>query len=168
MTTLMEWEEPQSVIDFEWQSKYAPQIKGLQRTGIASTLILGVPLIWATLHWAPSAIGYTLFGLAGAGLFFPFSLSSQLWPYKFGRRCQIGGKKLYKSYGSLKFSGYDGKPFKWSEVQKYEFCDHPKLPHVRCLVFSLKGYKQAVVFNFSPEEINEQQLQAILREYLPS
>jgi hypothetical protein len=79
MTTLMKWEEPQSVIDFEWRSKYAPQIKAIQRTGIVSTVILGVPLIWVTFHWAPSAIGYTLFGLVGAGLVFPFSLLGQLW-----------------------------------------------------------------------------------------
>lgn len=84
----------------------------------------------------------------------------QLWPYKFGRRCQIGDKVLSKSYGYANYylSGWEKRPFKWRVIKAYEFVNHPQLPQIRRLVFSLKGHEPEAVFNFSPEEVNEEHL----------
>ena len=166
MSTLIKWEEPQSVIDHEWQNKYVPQVKTIQRICFTTTLILSVPLLWVTFTWARSELGYTLLGLVTTGCLLPAGLWFKIWPYKLGRRCEIGSEKIHKLYGSVKYWGYDVCPFKWREVQKYEFLAHPHLPQVRCLIFSLKGSKPDAVFNFSLEEVDEQQLQAILRKYL--
>jgi len=177
MSTLIKWEEPQSVIDFEWQNKYAPQIKAIWRTCVVTTLILSVPALSVVFLWARFALYSTILGLIGTGFIFP-CISLPLWLYKFGSRCRIGEKVLSRSCGPDNYflSGYDGRPFKWTEIQKYEFVDHPDLPEIRRLVFSLKArrdeaffnkrYERKAIFNFTPEEVSEQQLQAILHEHL--
>jgi len=168
MSTLIVWEEPQAVIDFEWRNTYAPEIKILLRTCILTTLVLSVPSLTAVFLWARFALNITLWGLFGTGAMLPVSLSLPTWLYKFGRRCKIGEKVLSKSFGKANYflSGYENHPFKWKQIQKYEFADHPDLPQIRRLIFSLKGSRRNVIFNFSPEEVDEQYFQAILNKHL--
>lgn len=177
MSTLMKWEEPQSVVDFEWQNKDSPQIKAIWRTCVVTTLILGVPALSTVFLLAHFALYSTILGLVGTGVILP-GISFPLWIRKFGRRCQIGDRVLSKSFGPDNYylSGFEVRPFKWAEIQEYKFDDHPDLPEIRRLIFSLKvrkdeaffnkEYKRKAIFNFAPGEVNEQELEAILREHM--
>ena len=148
------------------------------RTCLVTTLILSVPVLPAVFIWARFALYSTLLGLVGTAFILP-GYSLPLWLHKLGSRCQIGDKVLSKSYGPDNiFSESAVRPFKWTEIQEFEFVDHPDLPKIRRLVFSLKvpridkffnkQMKRVVIFNFSPDEVSEQQLQAILCEHVIS
>ncbi|BCM88422.1 hypothetical protein IAD21_00253 [Abditibacteriota bacterium] len=161
MSPLIQWQEPQSVRDFEW-AKAQATIKRVQRTGAITTLICGVPILGLCIG-APDKLPLVVFGLLYA-LALPTLIMSPLRNAKNRKRCELGSEGLRKLNDLPTSSGHLTTRIKWEDVRGYELVNHPDLLGVRCLLLTTKKSRMTMVFHYTTQDVDEQQLQTFLEK----
>lgn len=164
MAHLLKWKEPRAVGGFEWQNEGVSESRKLFFLFVKWSVLIGVPVLIATYIWLPQGFLPVFYRLLTTVSLVPLAIILPIWwKGKFGRECYVTKKGLLTTYS-------DSASFcSWKEIKSYRFDDYVPVCDVRVLKVKIERHGRILEqeFRFSPQDVNESQIEELLRQHLP-